>query len=208
MCGDRPLGSMAVTDSVAVIGDSFTRGTEMGGFRAPQAWPRLVQELLTEQNIEISLAVGADRGSGYVKRGSKGTTFADQIPNVVDAQTRLVVVFGSLNDGSVLPDQLASAVRHTLLAAEDSAPCAKLLVIGPAWPNSNPPARILSTRDVVRSEALSVAGTFIDPISASWFVDRPELIGPDGVHPTDAGHIFMAARLTPAIAQLLVSAGA
>ena len=40
---------------------------------------------------------------------------------------------------------------------------------------------------------------FVDPIAQGWFVGRPDLIGDDGVHPTDAGHAYMAARIAPLI---------
>ncbi|MEN0140388.1 MAG: SGNH/GDSL hydrolase family protein, partial [Rhodococcus sp. (in: high G+C Gram-positive bacteria)] len=38
-----------------------------------------------------------------------------------------------------------------------------------------------------------------DPIAAGWFVDRPDLIGRDGVHPTNAGHVYMADKIAPLI---------
>ena len=41
--------------------------------------------------------------------------------------------------------------------------------------------------------------TFVDPIAERWFVDRPDLIGRDGVHPTDAGHAYMADKIAPLI---------
>jgi len=40
---------------------------------------------------------------------------------------------------------------------------------------------------------------FVDPIAEGWFVGRPDLIGADGVHPTDAGHLYMAERIAPQI---------
>ena len=40
---------------------------------------------------------------------------------------------------------------------------------------------------------------FVDPIAEGWFVGRPDLIGADGIHPTDAGHAYMAARIAPLI---------
>ena len=39
-----------------------------------------------------------------------------------------------------------------------------------------------------------------DPLAEGWFVGRPELIGPDGVHPSDAGHAYLAEKIVPLIA--------
>ncbi|CFS38985.1 Conserved protein of uncharacterised function%2C possibly exported [Mycobacterium tuberculosis] len=45
---------------------------------------------------------------------------------------------------------------------------------------------------------------FVDPIADHWFVDRPELIGADGVHPNDAGHEYLADKIAPLISMELV----
>ena len=39
----------------------------------------------------------------------------------------------------------------------------------------------------------------VDPLADGWFVGRPEFIGADGVHPTDAGHAYMADKIVPLI---------
>ena len=72
-------------------------------------------------------------------------------------------------------------------------------MIGPAWPTADPPASILRIRDVLGYQAQLAGATFVDPITARWFTGRPDLIGRDGVHPTDAGHAYMADRIAPLI---------
>jgi lysophospholipase L1-like esterase len=74
-----------------------------------------------------------------------------------------------------------------------------LLVIGPPWTDSDPPLDVLYIRDILSFEANEAGATFIDPISEGWFVGRPDLIGPDGVHPNDAGHAYMAEKIAPLI---------
>ena len=54
-------------------------------------------------------------------------------------------------------------------------------------------------RDILSGQANDAGATFIDPISEGWFVGRPDLIGPDGVHPNDAGHAYMAEKIAPLI---------
>ena len=58
---------------------------------------------------------------------------------------------------------------------------------------------MLTIRDSLRRQALAAGAVFIDPIAEGWFVGRPDLIGGDGVHPTDAGHAYMAERIAPLI---------
>lgn len=187
---------------VAIIGDSYTRGSAMGG-QGARNWPTLAMAQLSSRGVEINPAVAADFGSGYVKRGAKGTVFADQIPKVVKPDDRLVVLFGSLNDGSVPRPELSAPVQRTLTETQAAAPQARLLVIGPPWVGTDPPSKVLGVRDVVKCQAEAIGATFVDPIAERWFVDHPELVGSDGVHPTDAGHQYLADKIAPLIAQQL-----
>ena len=174
----------------------------MGG-KGKNGWPLLAAEQLRRQGFEINLTVGAEGGSGYVKANSKGTLFSDQISKAVVSNDRVVVLFGSINDGSAARDELGTAVRCTLDNIKAVAPYTRLLVVGPAWVDANPPARILRVRDVVKSQADRVGATFVDPIAEGWFLDHPEFIGSDHTHPTDAGHQYMAQKMAPLIAEQL-----
>ena len=63
---------------------------------------------------------------------------------------------------------------------------------------------MLRIRDALDYQAGLAGATYVDPIAAGWFVGRPDLIGADGVHPTDAGHAYTADKIAPLIgAQLL-----
>ena len=94
-------------------------------------------------------------------------------------------------------EELQPAVRQTLDAARAAAPMAKIVVIGPAWTEPDPPPNVLQTRDVIRTEAELTEAIFVDPIAEAWFIDRPDLIGPDGIHPTNAGHAYVADKIAP-----------
>ncbi len=84
-------------------------------------------------------------------------------------------------------------------------------MIGPPWPTANPPEGVLRIRDALHYQAGIAGAVFVDPIAERWFVGQPELIGADGVHPTDAGHAYMADKIAPlierAIARALVNFG-
>ena len=57
----------------------------------------------------------------------------------------------------------------------------------------------MAIRDSLRTQAGAMGATFVDPIAENWFVGRPDLVGHDGVHPTDAGHLYMAEKIAPLI---------
>ena len=90
------------------------------------------------------------------------------------------------------PQALAAKARDAFALARRMAPNARLLVIGPPWPTADVPGVVLQIRDVLNAQARSAGATFVDPLTARWFFDTPNLIGTDGVHPTDLGHAYLA----------------
>lgn len=199
----RPAAKTAIQPRVSVIGDSYTGGSPQGG-NGDRRWTSLVNAQLRSRGIEAAVKVGAEGGAGYVAGGRRtGEVFADKIQAAVRSGDKVVVAFGSINDAKAPGGKLARATCDTLRSIEITAPAAHLLVISPPWVNSEPPPEILQARDILRVRAKELGATFIDPIADGWFVDRPDLIGADGVHPTDEGHEYMAQKIGPVIERLL-----
>ena len=187
---------------VAVIGDSYTTGSDEGG-QGPQGWAVRSWQTLARQGFQITPDVAAEGGAGYGVRGNRGSVFRDLTPRAVRPDDALVLFFGSRNDKGVDPAVLAGSALDCFIFARAVAPSARLLVIGPPWPTADVPPDVLQVRDVLYAQARAVGATWIDPIAERWFVGRPDLIGPDGVHPTDAGHAYMADKIAPLIAAQL-----
>ena len=188
---------------IAVVSDSYTTGTDEGGL-GTKNWTARAWQTLARQGTPVSAEVQAEGGAGYGTRGNRGSVFEDLTGKAVTKDDSLVVFFGSRNDQGVDPARLSILAYGTFQQAHRIAPRAKILVIGPAWPTADPPEDVLRIRDSLNYEAGVAGATFIDPIAAGWFVGRPDLIGADGIHPTDAGHAYMAEKIAPLIdAQLL-----
>ena len=164
-------------DHVAVIGDSYTTGTEEGGWGS-NTWTNRTWLTLAHQGVQVAPEVASEGRAGYVVRGDHGSVFEDLTNRAVHPDDALVVFFGSRNDHGVDPTQMAAMAHDTLDLARRIAPSAKLLVIGPPWTDSDPPIDVLYVRDILSGQANDVGATFIDPISEGWFVGRPDLIGP------------------------------
>jgi lysophospholipase L1-like esterase len=195
----RLVSRDTVPSRVAVIGDSYTTGSNEGG-NGPQGWAARSWQTLGRQGIQVTPDVAAEGGAGYGVRGNHGSVFGDLAPRAVRPDDTLVVFFGSRNDQGVDPVALASAARDCFDFARHTAPSARLLVIGPPWPTADVPDAVLQIRDVLYDQAKAAGATWIDPIAEHWFVGRPDLIGKDGVHPNDAGHAYMADKIAPLIA--------
>jgi lysophospholipase L1-like esterase len=185
-------------NQIAVIGDSYTTGGDEGGL-GPKGWTTRAWQLLAREGVPVTADVAAEGGAGYGTRGDHGSVFEDLTADVVKPDDVVVVYFGSRNDQGVDPTQLSILAYGTFQLARRTAPSAKFLVIGPPWPTADPPDQVLRIRDALKYQAGVAGATFIDPIAAGWFVGRPDLIGKDGIHPTDAGHAYMAQKIAPLI---------
>jgi lysophospholipase L1-like esterase len=182
---------------VVVVGDSYTMGSEDNG-QDPNDWPALVWRQLGHLHFLIQPDVVGEGGSGYALPGDQGHVFGEHAAAAVQPTTDLVVFFGSANDMDPPPDAVRNAVHDTLVKTRATAPKARMLVIGPAWPFADPPATVWRIRDIVRDEA-TVGAVFVDPLAEGWLVGDPALIGADGFHPNDAGHQYLADKIAPLI---------
>ena len=196
--GIAPQAAAETTAQVAIIGDSYTAGSTEGGNGA-KSWPRVAWQLLSAEGVDVDTDVAAEGGAGYGQPGIRGSVFGDLTAQAVRHNDALVVFFGSRNDQPVDPLRFPALAANAFQLARFSAPAAKILVIGPPWPTADPPPAVLRIRDNLRDQAVAAGAVFVDPIAEGWFVGRPDLIGHDGVHPTDAGHAYMAARIAPLI---------
>jgi lysophospholipase L1-like esterase len=186
---------------VAVVGDSYTGGSDMGGVGG-RGWPALAGAQLRDQGLVVTMQVNSEGGAGYAERGVNGGVFVDQL-SALRPYTNVVVFLGSRNDDEEAPDVVAAAARDAYAKAKSLAPQAKLLAIGPFWPDMPVTPEALTQRDAVRDAAVAAGAVFVDPMTLHW-LDQPGLIGADGVHPNDAGHQYLADQITPLLKNELV----
>jgi len=192
-------GRESALSRVAVISDSYTTGTDLGGLGA-NGWPALAWRMLADQGRSVTADVAAEGRAGYGVRGDHNSTFGDLTARAVRPDDALVVFFGSRNDQPVDALEVAGLARNALELARRRAPTARLLVIGPPWPTADVPVRITQIRDALAVVAMASGARFVDPLVERWFVGRPDLIAVDGVHPTDTGHRYLAERIAGLIA--------
>lgn len=183
---------------IAVIGDSYTTGTDEGGLGS-KTWTARAWQLLAQRGVRVAADVAAEGRAGYGMSGDHGSVFEDLTARAVKPDDVLVVFFGSRNDQGVDLGLLTERARNAFDLMHRFAPSARLLVIGPPWPTADVPGPMLQIRDVLSAQARNAGAVFVDPIGEGWFVGRPDLIGADGVHPNDAGHEYLAQKIAPLI---------
>jgi lysophospholipase L1-like esterase len=183
---------------IAVVGDSYTTGTDEGGW-GPRSWTSRAWQGLSSRGLRVAADVAAEGKAGYGVPGDHGSFYKDLTARAARPDDLLVLFFGSRNDQAADPGALTDRVRETFDLARSLAPTAGFLVIGPPWPTADVPEPVLRVRNILGAAARAAGADFVDPIGGRWFVGRPDLIGPDGVHPNDAGHKYMADKIAPLI---------
>lgn len=185
----KTVGPERAPVTVAVIGDSYTACSGMGGCDGANYTVALNRELGWRFT---SNAVG---GTGYVNKQGGKTTFGERVDAVIASDPSIVIVQGGGNDIFFL-DELPGEVADTMARLKAGLPEAKILVVGPIA-SVTADGRWSEARDVIREAATTVGvDLFVDPIGDGWFTgENASLIGVDGVHPTDEGHLYMAKML-------------
>lgn len=171
----------------AFVGDSYTTGSG-AAFQGNRWTTRVAQKMgWYELNMGSPGAayLNVGRGSGCPEGGCPSfSTLADKV--VAASQTDFVIVAGGRADSGQDPNAVASAARSFFTTVRAGLPSAKVLVIGPMWDARNPPAELGRLGSLLEEEATAAGAKYLD--IGGFFVGKPELIGPDGVHPTDEGY--------------------
>lgn len=197
-----PLGNNQKPKKVVVIGDSFTEGAPLGAVGA-KSWQQLAFRQLRKEGVDITAEISREGGSGYVARGYRGTTFGEKARRLLEPDDDLVIIFGATGDASEKPESVTAAVSDTFSLVRTASPRAKFIAVGPVSAPAYSSPEVTRVRDVVRDEAAKTDAIFVDPIADQWFVGQPNLIREDGLHPTDAGHAYIAERLLPIMQRVL-----
>lgn len=177
--------------TVLFVGDSYTAGA--AGIPSGRTFACQAAALLG-----WACLVDAQGGTGYVADGHvNSTTFTAYAGRLNADQARyspdVVVVTGGRNDVREPAAAAAAAADRYARTVRAAFPKARLVLVSPFWTTSVLPPALAAVRDRLRIDASTLRSQFVDP--STWIAGRAGLIGPDGVHPTAAGHAYLARRL-------------
>lgn len=193
---------------IAIVGDSYSTGVEIGGM-GDANWAIRLRDILRRDGYPNRVVVEAGPGSGYVSPGLLGSTFGEMATEVPD-DADVVIVFGSVNDAIIgaPTDWVNGAARATFDWLRAHRADAHLVVIGPSPVGDELPTGLQDVSTAVLDEARRIDATIIDPIADRWFMGKASaLISDDELHPTDAGHRYIARKVAPVVENVIGAAG-
>lgn len=172
-----------------MTGASFSAG--VGAGRPSLAWPADLARL-----EHWRLAVSADPGAGYVNpgEGHRGpfSRLAARL-HLARIHPQAIIIQGGHDDiGRPLP-LIRQRVESLIATIRREAPSARLAVLT-VFPRGNHPRPVVWATDQAIVSAARHADPHIlvfDPLAGHWHFSR---IG-DHLHPTSAGHLWIAERL-------------
>ena len=180
---------------LVILGNSFSSGWNGAGLGA-HGWPAILAK--TRGWSATNLAVP---GTGFENPGWTSQPIGSRVAAAIAAQPDVLVVAGGHNDSRWSVAATSAAADRVLARLRRALPDATILIVAPIWRDGSPPARCLALRDHLRRSAAALGAVFVDPLTDRWFAgSRHALIGPDGLHPTDDGHRFIARAMLAALA--------
>jgi lysophospholipase L1-like esterase len=183
------VASIAEPPLLAVVGASFSAGVGAAG--PEQAWPADLG-----RTLRWRVAVSAESGAGYLapgvtRRGPFGPLVARL--DLRRLHPRVLLIQGGHNDIGRPPDQLADAVRAVIAQARAESPGTRICVVTVFATGENPSSQAVATNDVIVANARRADPRVVvfDPLTERWQFPR----SPDKLHPTAAGHEWIAAHV-------------
>lgn len=182
----------SVGSAVVVLGDSFTAavGSESGrGYLLPLA-----------EELGWAVTAAAQSGTGYVSPSIVPgyQPYGGRVAEVVSRRPSLVVVQGSTNDVGRPADDVGRAADALYADLRAQLPGVPVVVVGPIDAPTIDPAGVRGIRDALAEAAQEAGLPFIDPIADEWLQPPDELYA-DGLHPDDEGYEEFAEELAAAL---------
>lgn len=207
-----------------VLGDSIPGGSSMNTGGGAGTWFARAARLLGYSDA-WNEALGS---TGYITAGSTATLGTRAPIDVIPHTPDVLIISAGYNDNAGSQPSISSAAASLYSAVKAGLPATTIYVIGCWSPIGSPGASITNTDTTLRTAAAAASLPFISPITGgvydaagtlvathgAWITGTGRVgattgtgnadtyIGTDAVHPTDAGHAYLAGRIVAAIQEL------
>jgi lysophospholipase L1-like esterase len=213
------------TDRSMVLGDSLSDGSTMNTGAGAGTWFFRAMRLL---GMTDAWEQGRG-GTGYITPGTTAVLQDRFALDVLPYNPAKLFVWAGYNDNGGSQTAIATAASTLYTSIKAGLPTTQVFVLGCWSPTGSPAASITTTDATLRTAAAAAGFAFISPTTGNIYDTSGGLvtshgpfitgtgkagattgngnadlyIGTDGVHPTDAGHIYLARRIAASVRELL-----
>lgn len=211
-------------DRVMVLGDSLSGGSAMNTALGAGTWFNKAMQLF---GYEDSWQEGIG-GTGYITPGT-AVVFQDRVAvDVTPWAPDVLFIWGGYNDNAGSQPAIGTAADLLYSTIQTALPATQIYVLGCWAPTGSPGSGITNTDNTLRLSTAAAGIPFVSPVTGSiynaagtlvathgpWITgtgntgsptgsgNADQYIGSDSVHPTDAGHAYIARRVYAAVKEL------
>jgi lysophospholipase L1-like esterase len=214
-------------DRFMAFGDSLSDGSAINTGGGAGTWVHRAARFLGSNDVWDE----ARGGTGYITAGSYATLANRVTADVIAWTPNRLVVWAGYNDNTGSQSAIATAAASLYSTIKAGLPSCEVYIIGCWSPTGSPASSITNTDTTLRTAAAAAGYPFISPITGgcydstgtlvathgAWITGTGRVgattgsgnadiyIGTDAVHPTDAGHVYLARRITAAIRELMLA---
>jgi lysophospholipase L1-like esterase len=183
---------------VVILGDSYASGWNGAGLGS-RNWTSIVGRSRGWTVTNLAVA-----GTGYQNPGWTNQPVGSLVSRTIRLRPDVVILAAGHNDSRWSAASTSREADRVIARLRAGLPDAVLVIVAPIWQNGSPPTRCLVLRDHLRRTAAGPGALFVDPLAERWFAGADHrFIGPDGVHPTNAGHRHIADEVLADLAATL-----
>jgi hypothetical protein len=210
---------------VGVLGDSISDGSTQNAGAGCGTWVDRYARLMGYPDIWRQ----GRGGTGYITAGSFATFQTRATLDILPWAFDDLIIWGGYNDSAGSQSEVAAAANLLYATIQSALRNCKMIVMGCWSPTGSPGTGQVNTNVTLRAAALNNGLPFIDVQSGEvrdtagtviasqgqWITGTGNTgaptgtgnadlyIGPDGVHPNDAGHLYLSRRVYEARLALL-----
>ncbi|UBM08364.1 SGNH/GDSL hydrolase family protein [Cupriavidus metallidurans] len=191
-----------------ILGDSVTEGMAGLGYSFDNYAAKL--GYLVGWNDMYQSGVGS---TGYLAAPAPKLKFRDRVAtDVYPFKPHVVVIAGGLNDACTSTDEFKAEATALFDDVQKNLPNTVVFVVGP-W---SPGCELQAHQDAIKAAVGTRANFyFIDNMGEQWLTGTGNVANPkgdgnsdiyisaDGVHPTAAGHIYLAGKMADAVRKVV-----
>lgn len=189
------------------MGDSYTQGDNAADYL--RGYARTLGKI-----FDVDSWASGIGGLGYLTGGGGGQTIRSRLAtDLYPFNPDMVILAAGHNDNGFNAAQIEAELGLILDGIAENLPNAQVFVVGPIVESAAlaADANYIGVRNGLSAACVARGVSFFDPLTDPWFTGQrtvtagnaSDFVSADNVHPSNAGHAYLAQRIAAKMAEVL-----